>query len=78
MLESPFVPGLLHENSPHRLSRSGEEMAAALPAPRLNVIGANQPQIRFMNESCGIKRLSGFFVGEFLHRQTSQFGVDDG
>jgi hypothetical protein len=40
-------PGLFDENSPHRLSRGGEEMVPAIPIRRR--CGINQPQIRLVD-----------------------------
>jgi hypothetical protein len=65
---------LLDENSPHRFSSRGEEVAAAVPL--WSLLGVDKSNVDFMNEGRGLQRLTGLFPREFPRRKLPQFVVD--
>ncbi len=76
MLEPALAPGLLHKNPPHRLGRRGKEMTAAVPALRLRIVGANQPQVRFVHQGSRLQRLARLLLSEFRGSELTKFVVD--
>ena len=54
--------GLLDEDSPHRLGRGGEEVAAAVQGDAR--VGHDQTQVRLVNQGRGLESLSRRLGGE--------------
>lgn len=67
--------GALDEDAAHGLGGGREEMLAAVPALWLM---SDEPEIGFVNQSRGLQRLSGLFVGQLLCGQETQLLVDQG
>jgi hypothetical protein len=70
-----LAPGILNENTPHRLGRRSEEVSAAIPV-LVGAIVPRQAQISLVNQRRRLKRLSWRLVGEPLRRQPAQLLVD--
>jgi hypothetical protein len=64
----------VHQDPAHGLGRRGEEVGS--PVPRFTWLVTDQPQLRFVDQACGFKRLPGFVVSHFLCCQLAQFIVD--
>src|SRR6266567_3385065 len=73
-LETSLVASFFDENSPHRLGRSREEMAPAVPL--LNLVGIDQAEIGFMHQGGGLEGLPGFFPRDLFRGQFTQLIVD--
>ena len=66
-------------NPSHGLGRRGEEMAATVPthfASGRPIAARHQAEVGFMNQSRGLKSLSGRLLGHPLGRQLSQLVID--
>jgi hypothetical protein len=74
--DSLLSSGVLDKNPPHRLRRSGEKMAAAVPL--WFVTYTDQPQVSFVDQACGVEGLPGFLVRKLRCGQLSQLAVDQG
>ena len=64
VLPAVLAPRRLNKDAPHGLGRGGEEVAAAVPV--LDLFDIHQPEVRLMDQSCGLECLPGFLVGELL------------
>jgi hypothetical protein len=64
MFGALFSPGILNEDSPHRLGGGGKEVAAAVPV--LCLIHIDQTQVGIMHEGRGLESLPGFFLDEMF------------
>lgn len=69
--DPPLPPRLIDENTPHRLGRDAEEMAAI--GERLI---ADRSQIRFMHEHRRVQRLARFLPSHLRRRQSAQLIID--
>src|SRR5438045_3300041 len=49
----------IHEDAAHCLGCRREELAATCPLP--NLVNIDKPNVRFMDEGSGLKRLAGVF-----------------
>src|SRR5262249_51935462 len=82
-LHPPLAARHFDQDSPHRLGRRGEEMAATLPArfsqPRLATITASrfgdQSKISLMDQGCGLERLARLLVRQLLGGQFAKLVV---
>lgn len=70
---SLLAAGGVHENPPHRLRSSREEVAAMIPALPLAI--AEQAYVSFMDQSRCVERLPWLLVGQPLCSQAAQFVV---
>jgi hypothetical protein len=76
VLLSLFASGTLDQNATHRFGGSGEEMSPAVPTHFFNFgplrrarLGTfHEPEIGFMNERGGLKRLTRAFLCQFCRR----------
>ncbi len=67
------LPGVIHQDSAHRLSADGEKMGAPLPIyPRL----IDQPQIRLMHQGRRLEGMVSPLVAEMPGREGFEFIVD--
>ena len=73
MFIASLSPCILDQNSPHRLRRGAEKVATAVPV--LSPFGIHESNIRLVNQRGGLKSLARLLVGQLLHRQFSQFIV---
>jgi hypothetical protein len=68
------MAGPFHENAPHRQSRCGKKMAAAIPLLRGPIAG--HAHVRFVDESCGLEGLIPIaLAGEAGLRKLPQFVI---
>jgi hypothetical protein len=65
-------PGVIDQDSAHCFRRGGEEMALAV-----EVLIADQSQIRFVNEGSGIECVAGCFGGHTSSGELPQLVVDE-
>src|SRR5262249_53809741 len=75
-LETSLIAGAVEDNPAHGLGRGGEEVAAAVPVPRL--LDIDQPNIGFMDQGRGLERLAGLLVRPFRPGQPTHFLIDQG
>ena len=73
LLCGPVLPGPLDEDPAHGLRRGAEEVP---PAPPAGLGGADQPQVRLVNERGGLQRQTGLLVPHPLVGQAAQLFVD--
>ena len=75
---APLLTGLapcrLDQDTPHRLSRRGEEVTAAVPELRL--LDVHEPQVGFMNQCRRLERMTGRLLCQPLDGQSTEFVVD--
>ena len=74
VLKPSFAASRLDENPPHRLGSRRKKMTAAVPL--LRRLDANQTQVCLMHQSRGLKRLTGFLLGQFAGGKLSKLLVD--
>lgn len=74
--EPAFAAGVLDQNATHCLSRGGEEVTAIVPMSFRLV--ADEAEIRFVNQGCGLESLAGRLVSQSMTRELAQFAVDQG
>jgi hypothetical protein len=72
--DAAFTSSVFDQDAAHGLSGRSEEVAAAVPV-RFR-LGADDSQVRLMNEGRGIERLANRFVGQSVCRQPSQLVID--
>ena len=65
---------MLDKNTAHCLRRNCKEMSAVLP---LNLLVPDQPEIRFVDECCGLEGVARAFAAHVMPCQTTQIPVDD-
>jgi hypothetical protein len=58
-----FVAGAIDENPPHGLGCGGEKMPSRVPP--LNLIGVDQPDVRFMHQRRCLQGLPRILLGHF-------------
>ena len=81
-LAAPFqrliAAGAFDEDPAHRFSRSGKEVAAAIPRfPRLLIrLTGHQTQVGLMNQGRGLQRLAGLLLSQILGCEFTQLVVD--
>jgi hypothetical protein len=76
-MPDPALPaGGLDKDPPHRLSRSGEEMATVVPPGGIG--RTDEPEACLMDKGCPIQRVSRRLDRHPRRRQLSEFVVDDG
>ena len=66
-LVAAFAASCFHKYSPHGLGGGGEEVAAAIPS--LQVIGADEPEVGFVDEGRCLQRLAWLFLRKFSSSQ---------
>lgn len=71
--ERMFAPRVLHQDPAHHACRDAEKMRAILPVH----VGLDQPQIGFMNQRCGLQRMSRGLTPELPPRQPAQLRIDE-
>ena len=66
------MPG--DQDAPHRLGGGGEEVPP--PVPGQAGFGADQPQVRLVDQRCRLECRVGCLAGELRGRQSPQLVVD--
>src|SRR5262249_24553188 len=69
-----LVPGAVDQDPSHRLGSGREEVAATVPV--LGLLYVHEPDVRFMNQGRGLKRLPGLLLRQLLGRELTQLVVD--
>jgi hypothetical protein len=64
----------VHENAPHQSGGHRKKMGAVLP---LHLLEIDQPQVRFVDKRCRLKRVARPLRRHLSPRQPSQLVVDD-
>ena len=65
----------IEQDPPHRFSRGGEEVPAAVPVP--DVLSVHQAEVRLVDQRRRLQRLPRLFMGQPLSRQLAQLFVDE-
>src|SRR5438105_3179866 len=68
--------GVLDQNSPHRLGRGGEEVAASVPMLPAPI--TDQAKVRLVNQGSRFQRLPRLLLGQALRGQPAQLVVNEG
>ena len=76
VLAALLPPGVFHEDAAHGFRGGGEEVAAAVPVPRL--LDVHQPQVRLVDQRGRLQRLAGLLLGQLLGGEPAEFVVDQG
>ena len=66
---------MIDENSPHRLGRRREEVAAVLPACLLRP--GRQAKVSFVNKACGVERVARGFCRHANRGEFSQLVIHE-
>jgi hypothetical protein len=72
MLLAIPAAGALDEDAPHGFGRGGEETP-----PTVELLVANERQIRFVDEGSGVEGVAGGFSGHARGREHAQLVVDE-
>jgi hypothetical protein len=67
-------PGPFYKDAAHGFGGGGEEVAAAVPAPRL--LDVHQSQVRLVDQRGRLQRLARFLLGKPLGGEPAEFVVD--
>jgi hypothetical protein len=70
-----LAAGVLDQDPSHGFGRGGEEVAAAVPA---RVAGADEPEVRLVDQGGGLEGLAWLLLGQLAGGQLPQFVVDQG
>ena len=75
---SPFLAATIaspvHQDPVHGFGRGCEEVAS--PVPGLPWLITDKPEVRLVDQGCGLECLPRLLVGQFLCRQSTQFVID--
>jgi hypothetical protein len=67
------APGIVNEDATHCLRRGGEKVRVV---PPLGLLVASQTQPSLVNESGGLQRMTGSFLGHHLPSQFPQLAIN--